>query len=55
MAPPIHSTLHGQIVMQDMPPSRAGPDALHFDVVTKPLSDYFSSDEADAIQGDSNT
>ena len=51
MASPINSTLHGQIVMQGMPPIRAGPDALHFDVIPKPLSEYFSSHEADAMHG----
>jgi hypothetical protein len=51
MPSPVNETLHGQIVMQDMPPIRAGPDALHFEVTTAPISGYLSSNEIGQIQG----
>lgn len=51
MPSPINETLHGQIVMQDMPPIRAGPDALHSEVTTAPISGYLSLNEIDEIKG----
>ena len=51
MASPVNKTLHGQIVMQDMPPIRAGLDALHFEVATKPIGEYLSSIDAEPIHG----
>jgi alpha-L-rhamnosidase len=34
MPSPINSSRNGSLVLQDMPPIRAGPDALHFEIVT---------------------
>jgi Alpha-L-rhamnosidase N-terminal domain len=51
MTSPINETLHGQIVMQDMPPIRAGPDALHFEVTVTPVGGYLSSNDIGQIRG----
>jgi len=51
MSSPVNETLHGEIVMQDMPPIRAGPDALHSEVTAAPISGYLSSNEIDQIKG----
>ena len=51
MSSPINETLHGQIMIQDMPPIRAGHDALHFEVTTTPIGGYLSSKDIGQIQG----
>jgi hypothetical protein len=51
MLSPVNETSHGQIVMQDMPPIRAGPDALHFEVTARPIGGYLSSNDIGQIQG----
>lgn len=51
MVSPLNETIHGRLVMQDMLPIRAGPDALHFEVTTKPLSNYLSPEDIGSIQG----
>lgn len=33
MPSPINTSLNGLLILQDMPPIRAGPDALHFEVM----------------------
>ncbi|CAF4994020.1 unnamed protein product [Rotaria sp. Silwood1] len=51
MPSPINDSVHGQIVMQDMLPIRAGSDALHFEVTTKPIDGYLSSDDIGYMHG----
>ena len=46
---PVNVTTNGQITLQDMPPIRAGPDALHFEVNGE-ADDLATSDSA-TIQG----
>ena len=55
MSSPVNETLHGQIVMQDMPPIRAGPDALHFEISTTSVNGYLSPEELGDIKGASLT
>lgn len=51
MSSPVNETIHGRIVMQDMPPIRAGSDALHFEVTTRPLGGYLLSNSDSHIKG----
>ncbi|CAF3217555.1 unnamed protein product [Rotaria socialis] len=51
MLSPVNETLHGRIVMQDMPPIRAGPGALHFEVTNRPIGEYLSPNDIHEIQG----
>ncbi|UJR07843.1 hypothetical protein I4U23_012126 [Adineta vaga] len=51
MSSPLNETLHGRFVMQDMPPIRAGADALHFEVTTEPVGGYLSSKEVERSHG----
>lgn len=51
MASPINETLHGLLVLQDMLPIRAGPDALHFEVIPESISDFLSSSDVGQVQG----
>ncbi|CAF1125713.1 unnamed protein product [Adineta steineri] len=51
MSSPINESLHGQVVMQDMPPIRAGSDALHFEVTSTLIGGYLSANDIGHIQG----
>lgn len=37
LSSPVNSSLNGTFSLQDMPPIRAGPDALHFEVQSKEI------------------
>jgi hypothetical protein len=52
---PINSSI-GILVLQDMPPIRAGPDALHFEVtVNGPQQGYLNPEDITEIKGASFT
>ena len=50
---PVNIAEGGQMSLQDMPPIRAGPDALHFEVDLEidPRSSYLSKEEIGTIRG----
>ncbi len=49
---PISDSLNGLIIIQDMPPIRAGPDALHFEVPTDGLQQsYLNHEDIGEIKG----
>ncbi|CAF1091208.1 unnamed protein product [Adineta ricciae] len=51
MPSPLNKTLPGHLVMQDMPPIRAGADALHIEVSTEPIGEYLTPSEVGQILG----
>ncbi|CAF1241697.1 unnamed protein product [Rotaria sp. Silwood1] len=52
MSSPINSSRNGMIVLQDMPPIRAGSDALHFEVITDSQQEGFlNSEDLGEIKG----
>lgn len=53
MTPPVNVTQNGQFTLQDMPPVRAGPDALHFEIndPSKLKNSYLSTKDIGHIQG----
>ncbi len=49
---PVNSSLNGSLVLQDMPPIRAGPEALHFEVMMNDQQyGYLSAEDIGNIQG----
>jgi len=53
---PVNETPVGMLVLQDMPPIRAGPDALHFEVtIDDSLQGYLNREDIDEIKGASLT
>jgi hypothetical protein len=53
---PVNSSSGGLLVLQDMPPIRAGPDALHFEVmVNSSQQGYLNLEDIGEIQGASLT
>jgi hypothetical protein len=49
---PINSSLNGSLVLQDMPPIRAGQKALHFEVMTDDQQhSYLTAEDIGHIQG----
>ena len=50
---PVNIAEGGQMSLQDMPPIRAGPDALHFEVDLEidPTISYLSKEEIETIRG----
>ena len=49
---PINSSRNGTLSLQDMPPIRAGPDALHFEApINNEQQGYLNEKEIDEIQG----
>jgi hypothetical protein len=50
---PINETPTGILALQDMPPIRAGPDALHFEVPTTDSlqQSYLTRDDIGEIKG----
>ena len=49
---PCNITGNGTFALQDMPPIRSGPDALHFEVETDSLQlSYLSLDDIGTIEG----
>jgi hypothetical protein len=50
---PVNETPAGILVLQDMPPIRAGPDALHFEVPTADSlqQSYLTRDDIGEIKG----
>jgi hypothetical protein len=53
---PVNSTAMGLLVLQDMPPIRAGPDALHFEVTADDsLESYLNREDVGEIKGASLT
>jgi hypothetical protein len=52
MPTPINSTINGSLVLQDSLPIRAGPDALHFEVLTDSQQQgYLTVDDIGEIKG----
>jgi len=53
MPSPINVTLNGQLTLQDMPPIRAGPDALHFEIdnPSETGNSYLSKKDLGDIKG----
>ena len=52
MSSPFNATLNGQFTLQDMPPIRAGPDALHFETNMRDQNTgYLTVDEIGDIKG----
>ncbi|CAF3333410.1 unnamed protein product [Rotaria socialis] len=53
MPPPVNITANGQMTLQDMPPIRAGPDALHFEIEnpSEMKNSYLSKEDFNDIQG----
>jgi hypothetical protein len=53
---PVKNSSIGLLVLQDMPPIRAGPDALHFEVTTKDsLEGFLTREDIGEIKGASLT
>ncbi|UJR34539.1 hypothetical protein I4U23_027316 [Adineta vaga] len=53
---PVNDSSMGILILQDMPPIRAGPDALHFEVVINgSQQSYLKREDIDKIQGASFT
>jgi hypothetical protein len=53
---PLNGSSTGLFVLQDMPPIRAGPDALHFEVmVNGSQQGYLNSEDIGEIKGASLT
>ncbi len=49
---PINSSLNGSLVLQDMLPIRAGPDALHFEAMTdSEHQGYLNTEDIGEIKG----
>ncbi|CAM4759645.1 unnamed protein product [Rotaria magnacalcarata] len=53
MPPPVNITANGQMTLQDMPPIRAGPDALHFEIEnpSEMKNSYLTKKDFNDIQG----
>jgi hypothetical protein len=53
MSSPFNATQNGQFTLQDMPPIRAGPDALHFEIndPSTMKNSYLSKEDIGDIQG----
>ena len=52
MPSPLNSSVNGSLSLQDMPPIRAGLDALHFEVRTDgPKQGYLSAADIGEISG----
>jgi hypothetical protein len=52
MPSPLNISLNGSLVLQDMPPIRAGLDALHFEVLTNSEQQgYLNADDIGEIIG----
>ncbi|CAF2150374.1 unnamed protein product [Rotaria magnacalcarata] len=53
MPPPVNITANGQMTLQDMPPIRAGPDALHFEIEnpSEMKNSYLTKEDFNDIQG----
>jgi hypothetical protein len=52
MPSPVNSSLNGSLVLQDMPPIRAGSDALHFEVMTDSQQrGYLTAEDIGEIKG----
>jgi len=52
MPSPVNTSSHGLLVLQDMPPIRAGLDALHFEVLTNSEEkSYLNADDIGEIIG----
>jgi hypothetical protein len=52
MPSPLNSSLNGSLVLQDMLPIRAGPDALHFEVMTDSQEQgYLNAQDIGEIKG----
>jgi hypothetical protein len=49
---PVNSSLNGSLVLQDMPPIRAGPEALHFEITMNDQQhSYLTAEDIGKIQG----
>ena len=52
MPSPVNSSLNGSLVLQDMPPIRAGLDALHFEVpINYQQQGYLTCEDTKEIKG----
>ena len=52
MPSPLNSSLNGSLILQDMLPIRAGPDALHFEVMTDSQQQgYLNPEDIGEIKG----
>ncbi len=52
MPSPLNSSLNGSLVLQDMLPIRAGPDALHFEVmIDSQEQSYLNAQDIGEIKG----
>ncbi len=53
MPPPVNVTQNGQFTLQDMPPIRAGPDAIHFEIdnPSEMKNSYVLNEDLGDIQG----
>jgi hypothetical protein len=49
---PVNNTPPGLLVLQDVPPIRAGPDALHFEIpMDSPQQSYLNREDIGEIKG----